>query len=141
MAETKEIIACPVCGAEVTLEDKECPNCKAEFAPGVMEAPVDKQVTINKEMNVRLPLLSILMFVSYAAGYSNIIAANYFSLGGLINTGIMDILIAAGAVIIVASFIFAYIVSRKEKGFAPIAIGAAAAFLLLLPPLAILLKW
>lgn len=136
-----EVIVCPVCGTDVSLEDTECPNCGAEFAPGITEEPQAVVERHEGRREVGLAGYSVLVTLVFAVGYGTVLVANYVSLGGTVNTGAMDALVAAGAITILISFIAALTISRAVTGFSRIAVGLFASFIMMLPGLIIVLRW
>ncbi|MBX8631796.1 MAG: hypothetical protein KIY12_01885 [Thermoplasmata archaeon] len=148
MEDVVEIIACPVCNQEVTLEDESCPFCGAEFAPGVVSsgnrAGRNVANTHSASISSRThtgPASSRamqmgLLGITYVLGYVTIVVANYISNGGLVNTGPEMILIGVGAVTIMIALAGAVILG-KIGGPASFRfnIPLLAGFILLLPTL------
>ena len=154
MEEVLEIIACPVCNQEVTLEDASCPHCGAEFAPGVVNdtkiGGKMKTEAANRSagrLHSTKPIVStgaqtILLGATYLFGYASILAGNYISHGGLLNNSYMTILVAFGVITIAFAFIAALLFGRLGGAVnyrinIPMMIG----FLLLLPPLLFIFRW
>jgi uncharacterized protein YbaR (Trm112 family) len=154
MEEVVEIIACPVCNQEVTLQDDACPHCGAEFAPGIVSGAKTEGKMKNRAANEPIeryysekPVVStgvqtILLGITYIFGYASILAGNYISNGGLLNNSYMMMLVTIGAITIAFAFIAAFLLGRFGGAASyriniPMMIG----FLLLLPPLVFVFRW
>ncbi len=154
MNEVTDIVACPVCGTQVSLTDTHCPKCNAEFAPGVMDEPLDAAVAAkHRERKAArsglmtkggmVPSMQVtILAVTYAVGYASVIAANYISSGGIINQQYEQLLIMAGALTLAAAIVSAFFVGRLGNiQSTRISFALIATFLLLIPPLLIIFKW
>ncbi len=152
MNEISDIVACPVCGTEVSLTDTHCPKCNAEFAPGVMDEPA-YQGTASKKSERKMSASGrntvtssstqvIALLLTYAFGYGTIIAANYVSSGGIINLGYEQLLLLLGGITLAAAVVSAFMIGRiggAQSG--KVTFALLAAFVLLIPPLVIVFKW
>ncbi len=158
MEDVIEVVACPVCGREVSMTDPSCPHCGAEFEPGTTDEPTGMArtggakteataVTANEHKGMSgfnssvLAQISLLV-ITYAFGYGSIIAGNYVSSGGLLNGSPEMMLVAAGVVTIAASLITALLLGRAgnaETG--RLSFSMIALFLLLIPPLFLVFHW
>lgn len=154
MTRFTEIIACPVCGTEVSLTDSHCPKCNAEFAPGVMDEPIESAANArtkerrpgragSSKRGVMASTQATALGLTYAIGYGSIIAANYISSGGIVNQSYEQLMLLLGGVTLLVAFVSALAMSRvgntakaSKTSFAMI-----ATFLLLIPPLLLLFKW
>lgn len=153
MTGTTDIVACPVCGTEVSLTDTHCPKCNAEFAPGVMDEPLESAIAARRKerKNSRsvlsgtgsLPSMQIILLsLTYAVGYGSIIAANYISSGGIVNQGYEQIMLLVGAITLAAAVVSAFLIGRFgsiQSG--RISFALIATFVLLIPPLVFMFSW
>lgn len=154
MTGVTDIVACPVCGTEVSLTDTHCPKCNAEFAPGVMDEPLDAAVAARRKERMAMrsrnsnraqfvpTWQAIILSLTYAVGYGSIIVANYISSGGLVNRQYEQIMLIIGAVTLAAAVVSAFLIGRLGGSQSSrLSFALIATFLLLLPPLAILFSW
>ena len=150
-----DIVACPVCGTEVSLTDTHCPKCNAEFAPGVMDEPLDTAVTetraesrgqrefsLSKE-TVRPVTQAALLSITYGIGYLSLIVANYISNGGTVNLNYEQLMILIGGVTLIVAFVSAAAMGRigRTAQASRTSLALIAAFILLIPPLVLVFKW
>lgn len=151
MNEVADIVACPVCGTEVSLTDTRCPKCNAEFAPGVMDEPLDTSMTARKKerksgsesgKRVLPSTQAVVLAVTYAVGYGSIIAANYVSSGGIVNQMYELVLLAIGGLTLAVSVASALLMGRIGGIQASrVSFALVATFVLLIPPLVFIFKW
>ncbi len=151
MTEVTDIVACPVCGTEVSLTDTRCPKCNAEFAPGVMDEPLDAAaVTARKKdrkagaqgRGIMPSMQATVLAITYAVGYGSIIAANYVSSGGIINQSYMQLLLAIGGLTVAIAVGSALMMGRLGGVQASrVSFALIATFVLLIPPLVFIFRW
>jgi hypothetical protein len=153
MEEVVEVVACPVCGKEVTMEDVSCPHCRAAFEPGTAEEPAvagrGSSNALHQKNAARdnfnfdsAGVQTSLLGITYVFGYGSIIAANYVSSGGLLNASSEMMLVTAGIITIAFSILIAFFLTRVgDIRTWKINYSMIALFLLLLPPLILAFKW
>jgi len=145
MQKVKEIIACPICGAEVTLEDKFCPKCNVEFAPGVMNVPQWDERSAKKPGERRIYsstfIQASIISIAYIVGYGTILAGSYVSSIGTADLNSMLFLaVSGGTTVAFAIFAAAYIGTRRGTEAMRVSVPMIVAFVMLLPML-MLMKW
>lgn len=157
MEDVIEVVACPVCGKEVSMEDPSCPHCGAEFDPGVTEEPSAaghtgsaathetalKTHSGNGFFNFSSPIAQMsLLGLTYIFGYGSILAGNYVSNGGLLNGSSEMMLVGAGIVTIAVSVLTALLLGRTGNAkTGRMSFSMIALFLLLIPPLFLVFSW
>ncbi len=155
MEDVIEVVACPVCGKEVSMADPSCPHCGAEFEPGTAEEPVvqghggrtaahESALTSHNGMfdfNSTMVQMSLLG-ITYIFGYGSIVAGNYISNGGLLNASSEMILVVAGIITIAVSIFTALLLGRTGGAKTErLSFSMIALFLLLIPPLFLAFHW